>query len=339
MTLQWISDGWWYMKREGNSYASTNIKHEKITHVMKFPGLTFGREVELIWRQRWSMMTVLYLVARYLGIGFAVYVSTFKPLVLRSLPISHHQDRHVDEYSAPMPSIPVRITELPCRELQYNDSHSCLILDDTLNWTGNVADAILGVIMIVRLHAMYQRSGKVLIFLVVIFLAIRIANVVMVAMIMTQVSVPEEFILYGTYQCNIVYTGDSLFLTSTTWILGTIWEVLALCLAVCIAVKHFRELRRHSTGGIMEDCFTVLMQTHISLLSPTLLADQMSQGVQIYLGFAQIAYMVQLSVLGPRFILSVREYHAKLVADSDTATAMTSIAFEERVHVETNSSV
>ncbi|KAG1798166.1 uncharacterized protein HD556DRAFT_1440511 [Suillus plorans] len=36
--------------------------------------LTFGQEVELIWRQRWSVMTVLYLGVRYLGILYAAYV-------------------------------------------------------------------------------------------------------------------------------------------------------------------------------------------------------------------------------------------------------------------------
>ncbi|KAG1787061.1 uncharacterized protein HD556DRAFT_1449116 [Suillus plorans] len=30
--------------------------------------LTFGQEVELVWRQRWSLVTVLYLSVRYLGI-------------------------------------------------------------------------------------------------------------------------------------------------------------------------------------------------------------------------------------------------------------------------------
>jgi len=34
--------------------------------------LTFGQEVELIWRQRWSLMTFLYLIVRYAGIGYAV---------------------------------------------------------------------------------------------------------------------------------------------------------------------------------------------------------------------------------------------------------------------------
>ncbi|KAG2355231.1 hypothetical protein BDR07DRAFT_1426847 [Suillus spraguei] len=34
--------------------------------------LTFGKEVELIWRQRWSIMTILYLSVRYLGMLFTV---------------------------------------------------------------------------------------------------------------------------------------------------------------------------------------------------------------------------------------------------------------------------
>ncbi|KAG1844798.1 hypothetical protein DFJ58DRAFT_515140 [Suillus subalutaceus] len=119
------------------------------------------------------------------------------------------------------------------------------------------------VIMIARLHAMYQRSRKVLIFLVVIFLAIRIANAVMTAITMMQIS-GEELVLSGTYQCMFDSGGDSGFLVSMTWILSTVWEVLALCLAVWIAVKHFRELRKHSTRGIIGDCFMVLMKTHVS---------------------------------------------------------------------------
>jgi hypothetical protein len=56
---------------------------------------------------------------------------------------------------------------------------------DALVWTNEVANVILGVIMIAR---MYQRSRKVLMILVVIFLAIRIAIVVIVVMLMTQAS-------------------------------------------------------------------------------------------------------------------------------------------------------
>jgi len=216
----------------------------------------------------------------------------------------------------------------------------------------DVVNVILGVIMIARLYAMYQRSRKVLIFLVVIFLAIRIAIAMMIALEMMQMS-GEEFVLSGTYQCIVNYAGDSMFLGNTAWVLATVWEVLALCLAIWIAVKHFRELRPHSTGGMISDCFTVLVQTHVSyfasflaiscfeigLFSPTLSEDTDPLDFEIYSGFTQILQAAQLFVLGPRLILSVREYHAKLVANSDTATDVASIAFKERFHVSTSSSV
>ncbi|KAG1813890.1 uncharacterized protein BJ212DRAFT_381570 [Suillus subaureus] len=35
-------------------------------------GLVFTREVELIWRQRWKLTTVLYIIARYLGLAIAM---------------------------------------------------------------------------------------------------------------------------------------------------------------------------------------------------------------------------------------------------------------------------
>ncbi|KAG1839914.1 hypothetical protein DFJ58DRAFT_916872 [Suillus subalutaceus] len=107
-----------------------------------------------------------------------------------------------------------------------------------------------------------------------------------------------------------------------TWILSTVWEVLALCLAVWITVKQFRELRRHSTG------VTLRGFSRIGFFSSTLLA--------IYFGLAEIFQVVQMFVLGSSLILGVREYHAELVANSDTATAMTSIAFQERVHISTS---
>ncbi|KAG2362652.1 hypothetical protein BDR07DRAFT_1015016 [Suillus spraguei] len=142
----------------------------------------------------------------------------------------------------------------------------------------------------------------------------------------------------------IYNTGDSLVLTGLTWILGTVWEVVALCLAVRIAVKHFCELQQHSTRGIM-----VLMQTHvsyfaiflvisclhISLFSPTLSAVCRSV-TDLYM---RPWFIISMFVLGPRLILGIREYHAELVANFGTATAMASIAFQEHILVSTSSSV
>ncbi|KAG1775286.1 hypothetical protein EV702DRAFT_455190 [Suillus placidus] len=278
--------------------------------------LTLGQEVELIWRQRWSLMTVLYLSVRYLGILYAVVQILFN-----------------------VPT--VSVTDVVS-----------WILHDVLNWTNVVVFAMLGVIMITRLHAMYQQSRKILIFLAITFLADNIYAGV-VATMYTRHTSGEELILSGTHQCTIAYAGDTLLLGIIAWILCTAWEVLALCLAVWIASKHFRELGRRSAGRVIGDCFLVLMKSHvlyfassvaascfeIGYISPTISADQSSLETRIYAGFLKIFTVGQLFVLGPRLILGVREYHAKLVVDSDATTSMNSIAFQERVHITTGSGV
>jgi hypothetical protein len=60
---------------------------------------------------------------------------------------------------------------------------------------------------------------------------------------------------------------------------------------------------------------------------------------EIFFGFLSIAQVVQMFVLGPRLILGVREYHAKLVAIPDEATGMTSIVFQDRIRISTGGGV
>ncbi|KAG2109679.1 uncharacterized protein F5147DRAFT_149111 [Suillus discolor] len=36
--------------------------------------LTLAQEIDLIWTQRWSLVTVLYLVTRYVGIPYSVAI-------------------------------------------------------------------------------------------------------------------------------------------------------------------------------------------------------------------------------------------------------------------------
>ncbi|KAG1801023.1 uncharacterized protein HD556DRAFT_1524791 [Suillus plorans] len=278
--------------------------------------LTLGQEIELIWRQRWSLMTMLYLIIRYIGIPFSVvYLLENIPSVL------------LDAVS----TVPYY----------------------ALNGTSWALTAMLGVIMIARLHAMYQGSRTMLIFLVIIFLAVNIACGVIIAIGLKD-AVLEEFILSGTYMCGYIYETDEQLLYTMVWILKTVWEVLALCLSVWVAVKHFRELRRlgPSTGSTIGDCFRVLIQSHvlyfasfvgvsclqIANLSPEI-ENSNSIGVLILQGALQILLVVQMFVLGPRLILSVREYNAKLVAYSEAETSMNSIVFQEHVHISTSSIV
>ncbi|OAX30989.1 hypothetical protein K503DRAFT_806487 [Rhizopogon vinicolor AM-OR11-026] len=58
-----------------------------------------------------------------------------------------------------------------------------------------------------------------------------------------------------------------------------------------------------------------------------------------YSTILQFSSALQMFILGPRLILGVREYHAKLVANSDAASAMTSISFQERIHISTSNGV
>ncbi|KAG1764313.1 hypothetical protein EDD22DRAFT_455947 [Suillus occidentalis] len=279
--------------------------------------LTVGQEIELIWRQRWSLMTVLYLVIRYIGIPYSV------ASVLGSMPF-------------------VSLADAVSNILNY-----------AVNWTNVVMTAMLGVIMIARLHAMYQGSRTMLLFLVIIFLAVNIACVVLTA-IGLKYMLAEEAILFGVHVCVSYAEGNYELLASMVWMLNTVWEVLALCLSVWIAVKHFRELRclGPSTGSTIGDCFRVLIQSHVLYfasfagvscfqliyLSPAFLYSS-STAAMIYAGTHIVLLAVQMFVLGPRLILSVREYHAKLVAGSDADTSLNSIVFQEHVHISTSGTV
>ena len=132
------------------------------------------------------------------------------------------------------------------------------------------------VIMITRLYAMYQQSRKILILLVSIYSAVTISCVVIMSIWSRTYQLPGELelqvkgtlliqqiseasVLSGQYICVTVALVDTLLL-ATTWILGTVWEVLTLSLAVWIAIKHFREL---PTGWTIEDCFKVLIRSHV----------------------------------------------------------------------------
>lgn len=81
-------------------------------------------------------------------------------------------------------------------------------------------------------------------------------------------------------------------------------------------------------------CFDIILD-----FSPILSTDRNSLETQIHSGFVQISTVVQLFVLGPRLVLGIREYYAKFVVDSDAATSMTSVAFQEPVHISTGSSM
>jgi hypothetical protein len=188
--------------------------------------LIFGQEFELILSQRWSFMTVIYICVRYIGILYCV-INVL--LILPSFWIS----------------------DVGCTILWYIQA-----------WDPVIVNAMLGVIMIARLNAMYQGSKKLLIFLVVTLLASTIASGVMIVISNLGVS-SQEAVLSGYHTCTTKIDIHMMYLTYESVISTTVWEVLTLFLALWIVIKHFRELRQSPTGLTIGDCLRVLIESHV----------------------------------------------------------------------------
>ncbi|OAX33518.1 hypothetical protein K503DRAFT_518446 [Rhizopogon vinicolor AM-OR11-026] len=155
----------------------------------------------------------------------------------------------------------------------------------------------------------------------------------------------EEFILWGTYRvCAYFEDYDSSRTSFVAWILGIVWEVLAVCLALWIAAKHLRELQQRPTGSTTGDCLTVLIKSHIyyftgvAVVTCFTLGNALSPKLSIstvFNGVLEIVVFVQMFVLGPRLLLSVREYHAEHVVNPDTGTGMTIMAVQVGIPMST----
>ncbi|KAG0696437.1 hypothetical protein DFH29DRAFT_879350 [Suillus ampliporus] len=274
--------------------------------------LSFGQEFGLIW-------------VRYVGIMYSV-----------ESPVSLYY--RCSGYSAPILAIPFQMTAL---------LHRGGILWFIQAWTPVIINAMLGVIMTTRIYAMYQRYKKLLIFLVAVFLASTIASVVIAVMGNIHVS-GEEAILSGNHICDEIINPHEARLNNEILIPTVVWEIIALFLSAFVVIQHFYELRQSPTGWTMRDCFMVLITSHLlyfaafvatscftlGILSPRIMYST-SVGSTIYTDILQTA--LQMFVLGPRLILSVREYNTKLVDSSEEEIGMTTIAFQECGHVSTSS--
>lgn len=193
---------------------------------------------------------------------------------------------------------------------------------------------MLGVIVIARLHAIY-RSRKILIFLVIVFMAVTIAVGLVTGILGMNFSY-EEVILSGTYQCTSEGSQSSgILLLALPWVFYTTWAILGLSLAGWIAFRHSRRMKRWS----MNDRLTALIKTHmfyfiiftaacclnLGLLSPEI-SNFTSLGVDIYYGILEIVLFVQMFVLGPCLILNIREYDNNVAATSDAGIGISLIS-------------
>ncbi|KAG2336661.1 hypothetical protein BDR05DRAFT_1005643 [Suillus weaverae] len=309
---------------------------ESLMSLCYSPALTLGQEHELIWRQRRSLMTSLYIIVRCIGLLYSVTnVLLNLPGVLKTAMADANSCGFLEAFSH--------------ARLITNWAFAGNVMNLALLWTIFIVNPMLSVIMITRLHAMYQRSRKMLIFLVITLSSIMVTCGVIGAIGSSYT--PTKVILNGAQCVSEVDGGEQLRMLEV-YTLATVWHVLTLCLAIWIFVKHFRELQPPSTGQtFIGDCFTVLIKTqvlyfaffaaysclNIGLLSPVIL-DSTRTGAQIYWGILEFVTLFQMFVVGPRLILSVREYHAELLVNFDEGTfEMPVIVFQGRLQVSTGS--
>ncbi|KAH7920505.1 hypothetical protein BV22DRAFT_796784 [Leucogyrophana mollusca] len=108
--------------------------------------LTFSQEVDLVWKRGWSLMTLLYLIARYSGslciIGLAAWVI--------------------------------------CINWSYTVGVAMYLV---VNWSSNIFILAMQAILVIRVYALCNKSKKILIFLVTCFCLQAIAVMVMAGLI------------------------------------------------------------------------------------------------------------------------------------------------------------
>ncbi|KAG1805092.1 uncharacterized protein HD556DRAFT_1437255 [Suillus plorans] len=272
--------------------------------------LTFEQEFELILRRRWTSMTVLYICVRYIGILYFAYVCKVIYITLQCA------------NKSPLATSVNIMLLLP----------NTWITD--VAWNPVIVNAMLGVIMIARINAMYEGSKKMFIFLVVALSASTIASGVMVVIANLGVS-SQEAVLSGYHTCITTIDAEMMHLFYESVISTVVWEILVLFLALWIVLKHFRELRQSPTRLNIDHCFTILMESHapyflVFVIMTCFTLGSISPNITntmerlIYFSVWATSQMLQMFVLGPRLILSVR---TKYEARAEGGTSMMSMAF------------
>jgi hypothetical protein len=126
-----------------------------------------------------------------------------------------------------------------------------------------------------------------------------------------------ELVLSGAHLCSYQDSDKDLFLSQMTWTLFTTWEILALCLAIWIAIKHFCEV---SMGWAVGGCFTILIETHVFYFARWV--PDLNAAILSHLSSA----LVFLLLLAFRSLISLpksRYAHLRLIPASDQSFTRT----------------
>ncbi|KAG2107061.1 uncharacterized protein F5147DRAFT_699442 [Suillus discolor] len=258
-------------------------------------GLVFTREVELIWCQRWRLTTVLYIIARYLGLAIAIIQILGGPGILLS------------------------------------DTVKRGIVGKSWSWGMVALACTMYAIMSIRVFAMYHRSMRMRIFLIICFLVASAFRGV------TDGLASEECVLSESGVCTTCMASMVPFFEG---IPSLCIELLFLLLTVRVLVEYVREMQRTRSDdrfgdghgdiiAILRDhvlhfsCYLILSVMQVATIS----ANGGTDGSRWYRSIATFFVTIQQCVLVPRLVISTREYFSQLDYVSDRVTDLDAMAF------------
>jgi len=243
--------------------------------------LMFPREVDYVWRRRWSFMSTFYVIVRYLGIALALNFLVFK---------------------ANVPMTP----------------SACVAVDRFANFGAFVGQVVGDTVMAMRVYAMYLGSKIVLAILVVMILTrIGLGLAVVFIILGPQSGISAtEYILSGIYVCDPIVNTTSLL--PLAWVILTIViDSLLFLLAVGRFIQHALDMRRMLHKWKVGDLMSVLVRDSIVyfvlnlVVAILLMISVWIPGNWTYFGMVAAYAQNEASVLIPRLVISFRENYDK----------------------------
>ncbi|KAH7929658.1 hypothetical protein BV22DRAFT_1029287 [Leucogyrophana mollusca] len=239
--------------------------------------LTFSQEVDRIWSCRWSLATILYIVARYSG---AVFVFAIASAYLR---------------------------------LNWTRTGAQSITT-AISWSSTVFTIAMQAILIMWAYALCNRSKKVLVCLLVCFFCQTVVVIAFCGMECNNFINWNHVVSVGAPIGSVAQGEDTdLSALGPLVMIGfeLIFDVVLLVIAVLAFVKHALQARRWSISPLMKVliadqvlyflCYVVRQ----AAITPTLVAN-FAPARSVLLARATAATNALMIIAGPRMVVNLR---------------------------------
>ncbi|KAH7913305.1 hypothetical protein BJ138DRAFT_647534 [Hygrophoropsis aurantiaca] len=246
--------------------------------------LTFSREVDLVWNRQWSFMTALYLIARYPGSLCVIGTTAL------NMCINWTYSVNVNMYLA-------------------------------IGWAENIFLVTMQAILVIRVYALFNRSKKVLVFLVTSYVLQATATFVITGLIVNKRVLDGYVISVGPAIGSVTQSlneNPSAFpdtIDDDGTILSMVFDSILMIFALWAFVKHALEAKTLNGGWSINVLVRTLVADHLlyficnviwlSLSLATTYSTELNAfGLLLYSIFSVFDALVV--VAGPRMVISLR---------------------------------